>query len=56
MVGSCCSPFGIGSDIGGSLRIPAEFNGVCTIKPSLRNERDGNAFYGKYAAGCTIKG
>ena len=23
LVGSCCSPFGIGSDIGGSLRVPA---------------------------------
>jgi Asp-tRNA(Asn)/Glu-tRNA(Gln) amidotransferase A subunit family amidase len=38
------------------LRIPAEFNGLFTIKPDCRNERDANAYYGKYAAGCTIKG
>ncbi len=56
LVGSCCSPFGIGSDIGGSLRIPAEFNGLYTIKPNFRNDRNANAYYGKYAGGCTIKG
>lgn len=29
------SPLGIGTDIGGSLRSPAHFSGVCTIKPTL---------------------
>lgn len=28
-------PFGTGSDIGGSLRIPAHFNGVASIKPTV---------------------
>jgi fatty acid amide hydrolase len=29
------SPLGIGTDIGGSIRIPAHFTGVCGIKPTL---------------------
>lgn len=31
---ACGSPFGIGSDIGGSIRIPALFNGIFGHKPS----------------------
>lgn len=34
MVGSGASPFGLGSDIGGSIRMPAFFNGVFGHKPS----------------------
>jgi fatty acid amide hydrolase 2 len=33
-VGSGGSPFGLASDIGGSIRIPAQFNGVFGHKPS----------------------
>lgn len=34
LVGSGASPFGLGSDIGGSIRMPAFFNGVFGHKPS----------------------
>ncbi|MFW6088082.1 MAG: amidase, partial [Myxococcota bacterium] len=34
-IGSGLSPFGIGSDIGGSIRMPAFFNGVFGHKPSM---------------------
>lgn len=34
VVGSGSSPFGLGSDIGGSIRMPAFFNGVFGHKPS----------------------
>lgn len=34
MVGSGASPFGLGSDVGGSIRMPAFFNGVFGHKPS----------------------
>lgn len=33
--GACASPFGLGSDIGGSIRMPAFFNGVFGHKPSM---------------------
>lgn len=32
--GSACAPFGVGSDIGGSIRMPAYFNGIFGHKPS----------------------
>jgi len=36
LIGSGASPFGIGSDIGGSIRMPAFFNGIFGHKPSSR--------------------
>ena len=32
LVATRCVPFGIGSDLGGSIRIPSEFNGVYGFK------------------------
>ena len=34
IVASSGSPFGIGSDVGGSIRYPAAFNGVAGHKPT----------------------
>lgn len=36
LIASRCSPLGIGTDIGGSIRIPAAWCGVCGFKPSSR--------------------
>lgn len=36
MVASSCAPFGLGADIGGSIRYPAAFNGVPGHKPTGR--------------------
>ena len=35
LIGSRCSPVGIGTDIGGSIRIPAAFCGIYGFKPSV---------------------
>lgn len=34
IVGSGASPFGLGSDVGGSIRMPCFFNGIFGLKPS----------------------
>lgn len=33
LIASGCSPLGLGTDLCGSLRIPAHFAGVCSLKP-----------------------
>lgn len=55
MVSSNCAPIGFGSDIGGSLRVPAAFTGLVTLKPHNRYSRFGNAYYGKFTGGMPIK-
>lgn len=35
LIGAGCSPAGLGNDIGGSIRIPALFNGVFGFKPTM---------------------
>ena len=42
LVASRCVVAGIGTDIGGSIRLPASFNGICGFKPtSKRTSHDG---------------
>lgn len=41
LVASRSSPIGLGGDIGGSLRIPAEFCGLCTLKSTSQRITSG---------------
>ena len=47
IVGAGASPVGFGSDIGGSVRFPAAFCGVCSIKPTMWRTPDLTR-YGKH--------
>ena len=44
LVGQGLSPLGIGTDIGGSVRIPAAVNGACGIKPTMGVLKDCTRF------------
>lgn len=44
IVGAKASPFGIGTDIGGSVRFPAAFCGACSIKPTMWRTFDQTRF------------
>jgi fatty acid amide hydrolase len=48
-IAAFCSPLGIGNDLGGSIRVPAAWNGLCGFKPSsfrLTNQGTTGAFRG----------
>jgi len=50
---SSCSPIGIGTDIGGSLRIPALFCGVYSLKTSVNRITPCQTFYARGLYGRT---
>lgn len=50
LIGMRGSPLGIGSDIGGSIRGPAAFNGIYGLKPSSRRI----SMQGVYSAGVDV--
>ena len=39
LIGMGGSPLGMGSDIGGSIRIPSHFCGICGFKPTAQRLR-----------------
>jgi len=56
-IACCLSPAGIGSDLAGSIRIPAHFCGIAGLKPSterIPGEGQFPAAIGPYALGAAI--
>lgn len=45
-VAACCSAFDIGADHGGSLRIPAHYNGITTLRSTIRQIPSTGVVYG----------